>query len=89
MGMKWYQPIFIVALVVMTGCAAIQTGKDVLKNKGAEISQEGLSNAEFVLCKLAPVGSVIARYGQTSERAQEYKTFCDTGSNDVNIVAPE
>ena len=86
MGMK---VLFILVALILSSCTVIDAGKDVFKNKGAEISQKALTDAEYVLCKLAPVGSVINRYGQTSERAQEYKTFCNTGSNDVNIVAPE
>ncbi len=56
-------------------------------NKLGEISSQGLSDAEWYVCKAAPIGTVIKRYGKTDERAREYKEFCNPAT-EVNIVAP-
>ena len=91
MGMKkWWIPICgLLVVLLLSSCAVIDAGKNALVNKGAELSQKALDDSEFFVCRLAPIGSIIDRYGQTDERAGEYKDFCNTGSNDVNIVAPE
>ncbi len=47
-----------------------------------------LTNAEWVVCNLTSVGAIKRRYGQTIERANTYKDFCDSDGK-ANVIAPE
>ena len=85
--MKWlavYLIGFVVGLLLLlSACSAVNT----IATKGAEISDTALTNAEWMMCKGASVGSVKRRYGVTLERANLYREFCD-GSGEANVIAP-
>ena len=84
---KWYMVVLLT--LVLSGCAAVQAGKSAVVGKAAEIVQDGLTDAEWFVCKAAPVGSVMDRYGKTDERAAEWKDFCFPGADSVNLIAPQ
>ncbi len=78
--------ISVIALIlVLGGCA---TARDVVKQKGAQAADQVLVDAEWTLCQASSVGSIKRKYGQTVERADTYKDFCD-GDGKANVVAPE
>ena len=79
--------LFLGALF-LGGCAAIDTARDVIKLKGAEIADQVLTDAEWSVCQAASIGSIKRRYGQTVERADTYKDFCH-GDGRANVVSPE
>ena len=83
----FYIPIIALALL-LGGCATLDTARDVVKQKGAQAADQGLTDAEWLVCNAAPIGSVKRRYGQTVERADTYKDFCD-GDGKANVVSPE
>lgn len=83
-----FLPAALLAAFLLAGCAAVDTARDVVKVKGAEAADQALTGAEWVVCNAAPVGSVKRRYGQTMERADTYKDFCD-GDGQANVIAPK
>ncbi len=82
-----YIPTFLLALL-LGGCTALDTARDVVKLKGAQAADQGLTDAEWLVCNAAPIGSIKRRYGQTVERADTYREFCD-GDGQANVIAPE
>ncbi len=90
MGMKLSTIIILSVLVVLPlslqGCV-VDSAKKAVVGKLQEISAQGLNDAEWYVCKAAPIGTVIKRYGHSDERAREYKDFCSPNT-EVNIVAP-
>jgi hypothetical protein len=89
MGVKWFIPLVLIGGLALAGCVTA-TGdrvKDAVLGKASEISAEGLVASEFYVCKAAPIGTVLKRYGHSDERAKEYKEFCNPNT-EVNIVAP-
>ena len=75
---------FALALGLMLGACEYTDGAKV---KGAGLADKGLTEAEWLLCYAATIGSVKRRYGQTVERASTYKQFCD-GSEAANVIVP-
>ncbi len=83
--MKWLIPASLLLVVLVSGCAS--TVKTAVALKGASLSDDALVQAEWWVCSAATVGAVKRRYGQTWERADLYREFCD-GSGSANVVAP-
>ena len=83
--MKWF--IIAAGLLFLSGCASIDSVKKTIAMKGAEISDDALTDAVWWTCKGASIGSVQRRYGQTRDRAIMYREFC-FGQDEVNIVGP-
>ena len=84
--MKWL--VICSGLLILGACAQVDLAKKVIAVKGAEVSATILTDAEWVLCRAASVGSVKDRYGTTEERATTYHEFCE-GSGKANVIAPE
>ncbi len=80
--------IAISLLVLLAACSTLDTARDVVKQKGAQAADQGLTDAEWVVCKASPVGAVKRRYGLTVESAETYRRFCD-GDGKANVVSPE
>ena len=78
-----WKPIILVLALLLGACTAL----DVVKQKGAALADQGLTDAEWVVCKLTPIGAIKRRYGQTVERADTYKDFC-YGDGQANVIAP-
>ncbi len=87
--MKWFIPtMFILGfIIVLSGCASVDSAKQAIAVKGAEISDTALTDAVWWTCKGSSVGAVKRMYGQTAERADLYREFCK-GSGTANVVAP-
>ena len=84
MGMKW---LVLFGTLLIMGCSSVDIAKKGLIQRGSEISDSALIDAEWWVCTAATVGSVKRRYGLTQERANLYREFCD-GSGTANVVAP-
>ena len=72
----------------LSGCETVDTTRTLIKQKGATTADQGLIDAEWLVCNAASIGSVNRRYGQTIERADTYKDFCH-GDGRANVVSPE
>ena len=76
--------------VLLAGCGLTPQGDAVrsgIATKGAELADNALENAEWVVCFAASIGSVKRRYGVTPERAKEYSNFCPTPtSGDIGTL---
>ena len=83
--MKIWKPI--VLSLLLASCASIDAMKRTVVSKGAEISDQALTDAEWWICRGSPVGTVKDRYEQSVERADLYRAFCK-GSGTANVVAP-
>lgn len=60
-----------------------------IKERGATISDKGLEDAEWYICKASPVGAVKRRFGRTVAEAETYRAFCNgSGKAAANPVAP-
>lgn len=64
-------PILLVSLV-LTGCAVTHRAAE----RGAELSDEMLSTAEFTLCRGITVGAWVRRYGNDRALANAWRTLC-------------
>lgn len=62
--------LIVVGAMGLMGCAAV---RGVIEGQGGAYAQEGLQTSEDVICKYAPVGSVIRRYGS---QAKKWASFC-------------
>ncbi len=82
-----YIPTFILALLLV-GCAGLDTTRDVVKLKVAQAADQGLTDAEWLVCQASSVGAIKRKYGQTVERADTYRDFCE-GDGQANVIAPE
>lgn len=72
---------------LLAGCESIDTARDLIKQKGAKLADEGLTDAEWLVCSASSIGAIKRRYGRTVERADTYKEFCD-GAGQANVIAP-
>ena len=81
-----YIPTFL--LLLLGACSTIDAARETVKLKGAEAADQGLLDAEWYVCKVARVGAVKRRYGQTVETAQTYRQFCE-GDGQANVTSPK
>ncbi len=80
---------FIILLALLLGgCETADTARDVVRVRGAQASDQTLSDAVWVVCKLTPIGAIERRYGMTLETAATYHRFC-RGDGAANVVAPQ
>ncbi len=77
----------VILSLFLIGCAQLGTVKKVVGIKGAQLNDQALIDAEWVVCKAASHGSVDRRYGQTVDRANLHKEFCH-GEGAANTVGP-
>lgn len=52
----------ITLALLISGCTAIDAYKSVAIGLGSKVATQALIDAEYVICKAAPVGAVEARY---------------------------
>ena len=70
-------------VVLLAGCGLTPEGdaaRAAIAEKGAQVYDEGLANAEWFLCNAASVGSVRRRYGTSADRAALYRSLCNQGT---------
>ncbi len=82
--MRWF---LFSCLFLLSSCASIEAGKQIVALKGAEISDKALTDAVWWTCQGSSVGAVKRMYGTTAERAALYREFCK-GSGTANVVLP-
>lgn len=69
--------LFCLALVLLLpACAEYTAATNAIKVGGAAAYDHALSEAEFVICNAASVGSVRRRYGATQEMAETWHKLC-------------
>ncbi len=64
--------LILVLVILLSGCSAIAG----LADKGAELNDEALVSAEFVICSGASVGAIERRY-DTKKLLEARKVICD------------
>ncbi len=80
--------LLIITLALALGaCETADTARDVIRVRGAQASDQTLSDAVWVVCKLTPIGAIERRYGMTIETAAAYRRFCH-GDGEANVIAP-
>ncbi len=76
----------IAAVFLLLGaCGSVYSSTVV--DKAASSADDVLLAAEWTACYGASVGAVKRKYGQSVERAEAYKNYCD-GVGEANVVAP-
>lgn len=68
--------------LLLAACGLTEAGnrvRGIAAEEGAKAYDEGLANAEFLICRAASVGSVQRRYGRSAETAQAWRTLCFGG----------
>jgi hypothetical protein len=68
----------------LAGCGLTAQGdlvRSAVDEKGGEVMDEGLANAEWFICNAASIGAVRRRYGRSPDLAAAYRTLCDRDSN--------
>lgn len=79
------------ALLPLGGCGFTSYGdaaRDAVEDYGSRGADALLENSEFIVCRAAPVGAVIRRYGRSQETAEAWKTLC-RGGEDSELLTPE
>ena len=80
--------IFMITMIILfsavgsmlTGCAAL----DMVKSKGAELSDEMIETSIWNICQAATVGSVRRKF-KTPEDIRIYNEMCKTMDNSVLV----
>lgn len=78
--------IIVAAALLLGSCGLTPQGdliRDLVKDKGAQVFDEGLTNAEWFVCESASIGSIKRRYGTSSKRIQVYNDFCTVPKGSV------
>lgn len=63
-------------LLGVSACGFFTEGREFATVKGAEFYDESLITAELVMCRAASVGSIMRRYGRSSDTAEAWATLC-------------
>ena len=74
---------FAATLLFLGACGFTSQGdfvRDAVKDRGAAAFDEGLSNAEWYVCRAASIGSIKRRYGRTTDSVDAYNRFCGEAS---------
>lgn len=64
---------------LLTGCAAIEEKKQ----RGADLADGALENAEWIICRGVSVGSVLRRYGTNLELMEAWRVLCSGHVTDI------
>ncbi len=78
--------VLLVAALALANCGLTPQGdfiRGLVEDKGAQVFDEGLSNAEWFVCEAASIGSVKRRYGTSSKRIDTYNDFCAVPKGNV------
>lgn len=68
----------VLLALLLTGCttdfgSAVRQG---VADKGRAEAAAALNDAEWLMCRAAPVGAVFDRYGQSDDRWKGYREIC-------------
>lgn len=80
--------------LLLAGCTT-STGQALrqgVADKGRAEAAAALNDAEWFMCRAAPVGAVFDRYGQSDERWTSYRGICVqrwAGSTETTPASPE
>jgi hypothetical protein len=70
--------------LLLAGC---DTVRGFVDTRGVEAVQESLQTAEDTICRYAPVGGVVRRYGASVETSRAWVQLCLGAANDgSNLV---
>lgn len=75
-----------VMLFLATLFAVLLVGCTNLASRGAEVSDEILTSAEWGICNAASVGSIRRRYGSDQKRAAAWRALCE--DDDARLIGP-
>ncbi len=77
----------VLAAFVLASCGLTPQGEQIRQTiaaKGKIVGGAMLENAEWVICRAAPVGAVKDRYGKTG-LAEHYSALCEGSSKDLIV----
>lgn len=83
--------IACILVLLLVGCAFTPEGRilrQVLIEKGAVGYDALLEDAELIMCRVASVGAVKRRYGQTQASADAWRAICE-GQDGVELIGPD
>ncbi len=89
--MTWVFALALVAGALMS-CGFTDEGdivRTAVSEKGAQAMDQGLTNAEWFICRAASVGAIRRRYGSDPVRAEAYRVLCSDDLEIRIITAPE
>ena len=70
-------------LLLVSGCGTYENVRDTVVDKGREFATTKVNEAEWVLCKAAPVGTIADKYWQNPNKRFAWATFCSV--DDVEL----
>lgn len=82
-----YRVVILGALVTLGGCELADTLLPQVKERGAEVGDRLLDEAEWYICNGARVGAIRRRYGKDEASAAAYNKRCNTA--DTKIIRGE
>ncbi len=84
--------IVIIALSLALGACGFtpwgNAARQGIRAGGAQVMDEGIKNAEWVLCKESSIGSIQRRYGVSKDKADAWRVICTTDSA-VTVIGPD
>ncbi len=78
-------PAAILAAFLLNACGLTPQGdavREAIATKGRVVGGKMLENAEWVMCRAAPVGAVKDRYGKPG-LAEHYSALCEGSSTQI------
>lgn len=78
-------PAAILAAFLLSACGLTPAGdviRETVAAKGRVVGGQMLENAEWVMCRAAPVGAVKDRYGKPG-LAEHYSALCEGSSAEI------
>ena len=88
--MKRWIPIAIAALA-LAGCGLTPAGdtyRAAAAQRGATVADTALENTEWLMCRAASVGSVVRRYGVSTDKADAWRAICRADPA-AEVIKPE
>ena len=78
--------VALAAPFFLAACGTAAEFRDLAVVKGAVAADELLVTSELVVCRIAPVGSVVRRYGATPKLAEAWRTICLPDGEAVGLL---
>lgn len=73
--------ILVIGVALLLGACGFTSIREVIKEGGAKVMDESLSDAEWWLCQGSSIGAIKRRYG--GGKSDAYNKLCEQGGKDI------
>jgi len=78
--------LIVAAALILGACGLTPQGdavRDAIRERGADVADEGLKNAAWAVCNAVSHGAVERVYQQGTAKRRAYDTFCGFGPKEM------